>query len=1075
MAVPQNPPGGPPRGANTHGRGSTAPALLLTLAYGTVSALWIYFSDSLLVKVVSDPVLLGRISTWKGLLFVAVTSLLFFLFARTALTKRQDDIPSFGGEQSETPPPQASGVIPALVFFSLAVLFTGCAYLVFTRYEENSRAVIASRMEAIAHLKARQIENWLVERHHDAQTLTDNPFLGVRIQRWLARGAPDDAGLMRIQELFNNLIKVYGYRGVYLFDQEGRVRVSAGKARGFDPRQTALVRKAIDTNRIELDDIHWEKSAAGQQPDMGLISPFHPGGQGKAVNGSAVYLDIDPARELYPLLQDWPTPSSSAESLIVRRDGNEMVFLNELRHLKGSALKLRFPVDEPHLPVAIALRSKAGLVEGNDYRGVPVVTYIGRVAGTPWLLVAKIDKSEAFAQVQSLLQLVSALALVFIMATGLLIFLWWRQQQTHLQAAWYRTELERRALAVRLDNLTRHANDIILLVDDQMNIVDANDRAFETYGHDREKFLSLTLRDIRAPEAAHDLLEQWQQAGTPEGARFETIHRRSDSRNFPVEVSSRTIQIGGKDFKQSIIRDISDRKLAEEELRLSERNFRALSEQFHTLLDAMPDSIFLLDQDYRIIWANAAVTREFGGVPTGMQGTFCYACRNIRPEPCQDCPASRTFRSSQPDSGIITTRDRRVLDLRTVPLYTTDGRIRGVIEIARDITAHRQTEEQLHHAQKMEAIGTLAGGIAHDFNNLLTSIIGFGSLLQMKIADDDPLKSHVDHIMTAADRAAALTRSLLAYSRKESLELKLLDVNDIVATVERFLSRVIGEDIELTVIPADNPLTILGDRGEIEQVLMNLATNARDSMPGGGSLLIGVKNAEIDESFTSTHGYGSKGRFALITVSDTGSGMDEMVRERIFEPFFTTKELGRGTGLGLAIVYGIVTQHRGFINVTSEPGSGSTFRVYLPLAEGVPGRELPAASLSARGGGETVLLVEDSAEIRQFLRGLLTGSGYRVLEAADGEEAVDMFRENRNTIDLLLLDVIMPRKNGKQAFDEIRTVKPSVKALFMSGYTADVITRKGIDTEGIELIAKPFTPGSLLERIREVLDRDSQL
>jgi two-component system cell cycle sensor histidine kinase/response regulator CckA len=423
------------------------------------------------------------------------------------------------------------------------------------------------------------------------------------------------------------------------------------------------------------------------------------------------------------------------------------------------------------------------------------------------------------------------------------------------------------------------------------------------------------------------------------------------------------------------------------------------------------------------------------------------------------------------ENPIITkSGERRTISWRNSPI-TENGDVVGTISFGIDVTEHRKTEAQLIHAQKMEAIGTLAGGIAHDFNNILTTITGFGTLLTMNMAKDDPNRVKAEKILTAADRAAALTQGLLAYSRKEAVDLHPVDLNEIITKFDHFLSKIIGEDVELKIFPGEGELTILADIGQIEQVLMNLAVNARDAMPGGGSLLLRTEETEIDAGFVATHGYGKEGRYAIITVSDTGAGMDTVTLEHIFEPFFTTKEVGKGTGLGLAIVYGIIKQHQGFINAYSEQGKGTTFRIYLPLTGLSPEIAHHEPSTVVRGNGETVLLVEDNDEIRGFFRDLLNDNGYQVIEAVDGEEAVETFRLHRDQIRLLLLDIIMPRKNGKETYDEIHIIEPGVNALFMSGYTADIINRKGIDTEGLELISKPFSPLALLAKIREVLDR----
>lgn len=382
-----------------------------------------------------------------------------------------------------------------------------------------------------------------------------------------------------------------------------------------------------------------------------------------------------------------------------------------------------------------------------------------------------------------------------------------------------------------------------------------------------------------------------------------------------------------------------------------------------------------------------------------------------------------------------------------------------------------QLEVHLRHSQKQEAVGQLAGGVAHDFNNILTAIISYGTVLQMKLEAEDPLRQTTERILAAAGRAAVLTQSLLAFSRKQPVNLRALDLNELIRKGEKLLARLIREDIEFKVHLASEALIVMGDPGQIEQVLMNLITNARDAMPEGGILSIDTKVTMIDSEFASKHGYGDPGRYALMTVSDTGIGMDKEVQAKIFEPFFTTKEVGKGTGLGLAIVYGIIKQHKGFINVYSEPGVGTTFNIYLPAVKSDIEKMEQAEAQPPRGGTETILLAEDDEEVRNITRTFFEEFGYKVISAKDGVDAINKFTENRDNIKLAILDVIMPRKNGKEVYDRIISEKPNMKVLFVSGYTADIINEKGLLHEGLEFMSKPVSPAALLKKVREVLDK----
>lgn len=423
----------------------------------------------------------------------------------------------------------------------------------------------------------------------------------------------------------------------------------------------------------------------------------------------------------------------------------------------------------------------------------------------------------------------------------------------------------------------------------------------------------------------------------------------------------------------------------------------------------------------------------------------------------------------------IMTRDGRVRQIAwdNSVLRDHNGEVLGTASIGMDVTEHRKLEEQLRQAQKMEAVGQLAGGVAHDFNNILSAIVGYAHLGLMKLAQRDPMKDNLEQILAASERASALTQSLLSFSRKQVISPRPVDLNEIVKGLDKFLARLIREDIEIRMRCSGGCLSIFADKGQIEQMIINLITNARDAMPGGGRIMIDTGMLFMDGSFIDSHGFGKEGRYAFIYVSDTGQGMDEKTKRRIFEPFFTTKELGKGTGLGLSMAYGAIKQHNGYIDIYSEPGMGSTFKIYLPLLDGCAVPEDQTAEKTLQGpmekGSGTILVAEDDEQIRRLNATVLRGNGYDVIEAVDGEDAVRKFEKNAGDVRLLITDCIMPRKNGKEAYDEIRSKAPGIKAIFLSGYAQDVISNEGLLDDGINFIVKPVTPFSLLKKVKELL------
>jgi PAS domain S-box-containing protein len=558
---------------------------------------------------------------------------------------------------------------------------------------------------------------------------------------------------------------------------------------------------------------------------------------------------------------------------------------------------------------------------------------------------------------------------------------------------------------------------------------------------------------------------------------FDVLHRVSKG-----ELDARVSAVSGNELLEalkkvtnetigSIDREITDRKKAEEAL----SKLEALES---SILSAIPHAVIGL-RKRKIIFANEAVESVFGWRPEELLGRGTRVLyrtdreyeeigKHFYPVLEGQKTYSEEFACRRKDGSDILCK----VSASVIGKHLTEQEI---VVIYEDITERKQMErekyrleEQLFHALKMEAVGQLAGGIAHDFNNMLTAIIGYGSLLNTEVNRDARLSSYVRQILSAAERAAHLTNDLLTFSRKQIINPTPVNLEDVVKEVENLLSRVIGEDVELSKVLTNEDLIIMADSSQIGQVLMNLATNARDAMPDGGSLIISTSHIELDKEFIKT--YGKAGPYALLSFEDTGQGMDEKIKERIFEPFFTTKGVGKGTGLGLAMVYGIIKQHGGYINVYSEPGSGTTFKMYFPLAKSKVEEVKPLDPPPSSPGWETIMIVEDDVQVRNFMKEVLLKAGYSIIEAVDGEDALRVFHDNKDGIHLLLLDVIMPRKNGKDFYDEIKKTRTDMKVIFVSGYSAHIIYKQGILEEGLDFMSKPVQPEELLQKVRSLLD-----
>ncbi len=634
----------------------------------------------------------------------------------------------------------------------------------------------------------------------------------------------------------------------------------------------------------------------------------------------------------------------------------------------------------------------------------------------------------------------------------------------------------RRRLQLLMDNLPGMAYRCSVSPDWSMEVVSAGSLELTGYSPDEMTgrgaipFAELIHPDDRA------CVEETVSRAVERGERFELvyriIHAGGEVRWVWEQGQAVVGEAGGPEALEGFIADITDRKRVEEALEASE------SEK-ELILNSTSELVSYLDRDLRVLWANRAAGESVGESPEELVGRHCYGIWADGDEPCSDCPVLEAAEAGEPVSLEKRTPDGRWWSIRGYPVIDADGEVTGLVEFGQDITARREAEEarerleeQVERTQRLESIGRLAGGVAHDLNNLLTPILGYGEMLLEETLEGDPRRAPIEEVVRSSFRARDLVRQLLAFGRRQTMEFQRVDLGELLEDIESLLRRTIREDVEIEVAAAPDLPPVMGDPGQLEQVVMNLAVNARDAMPGGGRLSLSASLEMLDEGYVLSHEGVSVGPHVMLTVSDTGCGMERRVMQHIFEPFFTTKGKERGTGLGLATVYGIVKQHGGSINVYSEPGAGTTFRIYFPVAEGeAEERETGETEEADRGGSETVLLVEDEEQVRNLTRMILEQRGYSVLPAADGREALRVAEAHDGDIHLLLSDVVMPGMDCRELFGRLRELCPETRALYMSGYTDNVIAHHGIVDDGVEFLPKPFTIRALAAKVREVLDR----
>ena len=519
-----------------------------------------------------------------------------------------------------------------------------------------------------------------------------------------------------------------------------------------------------------------------------------------------------------------------------------------------------------------------------------------------------------------------------------------------------------------------------------------------------------------------------------------------------------------------ISHDITDRKRAEEEIRQSQQKLRIHLE--HT-----PLAVVEFDINFCVSAWNPSAERIFGYSREEAMGQHASFIVPGQYRQHVDQVWQDLLRNT---GGVRSTNDNITKDGRTIacewyntPLVDESGRVLGVASLAQDVTERFALEERLRQSQKMEAVGRLAGGVAHDFNNLLTVILGYTQIVADGVPPGSRLADSTAQIKSAADRASRITRQLLAFSRKQVLSPRIINLNDVMLNLDSLLRRLIGEDIEVLTVPANDLGSVKADPGQIEQVIMNLALNSRDAMPHGGKLTLETANAQLDETYAREHQPVEPGRYVMLAVSDTGMGMTAETQSRIFEPFYTTKEVGKGTGLGLSMVYGIVKQSGGYIWVYSEPDRGTTFKIYLPRLDQPAEMTSAEKRASVRRGTETILLVEDDPQLRQLSSSVLTHCGYKVLVAGTPEQGLEVCQANHRDIRLLVTDVVMPRMNGRQLAEQISKISPHIKVLYISGYTNNAIVHYGLLDSGLWFLPKPFTLSQLVAKVREVLDASS--
>lgn len=923
--------------------------------------------------------------------------------------------------------------------FAVSLIFielSGFYGIPFTGYQGRysiQKAEAYRDLESLADSKKELLQLWLNERRADTQLFAqDEAFRQAveRINRTLpGKGAPDVSNEIFRQKLSassdwqwlnrrlkeireshpNNAIDIISVKNGRVIACSRDEHVGENREGDQGYRDTA--------SRLNSEIIRTATDSNGRY-SLHISAPMNGMGAQSDETVAVITINTDLDGIVRPMVNSGVMPGRSGEVFLVNKEGQSLISLRYPRR-DGTTIK---PLSDrlQTQPVMLAINGGEGIIAADDYRDIPVLAayrHLRISADASWGMVVKMDQSEAFAQLRRTNYFIAALG---ILGCFLVMLLTW---------------ILSGRLARPIDLLHRAAKKI--------QAGDLTVRA-DVNSNDEVGILAASFNNmVTQIQGWHDELE--------------------------AQVSSRTEQL--ESSNRTLLAEMAERKQAVEALQQSEARFRELLENIQLIA-------VTLDPSGNVMFCNDYLLHLTGWQRHDVLGSNWFD-RFIPPE--LSTSVKQLF-SQGVESGNITghfenaiiTRDgtyRHIVWNNTV-LHGPDRSIAGIASIGVDVTDHRGVEEQLRQSQKMEAIGRLAGGVAHDFNNMLGVIMGYAEISMRNLSPDDKLRHRLNEILKAAQRSNEITRQLLAFSRKEVIAPKVVNLNALIIDTEKTLGRLIGEDIRLCFKPSTALWPVKADPSQIDQILINLAVNARDAMPDGGALTIETANIHLDATYCHHNIDAKPGDYVSISVSDTGCGMDSETCKHIFEPFFTTKEVGKGTGLGLATIYGIVTQNNGFINVYSEPGLGSTFTAYLPRTEET-GLQEAAASENIPTGSGTVMVVEDDPTVLAMTTDMLEQIGYTIITADNPAQAIKLCQDSALKIDLIISDVIMPTMNGREMVERIRNIRPDIRVLFMSGYTSDIIASKGVFESGMNFLMKPFNMTSLNDKINEVLREES--
>jgi PAS domain S-box-containing protein len=975
----------------------------------------------------------------------------------------------------------------AFIGFALCSCFSG--WLVYKQWEKNAIRERQRELLSIADLKVKQIAQWRSDNLSYGNRVGGNPLLGDEIL--LFRANPRNVKLRDNLTTWILLQKHYnGFKHVYVCDTAGAVLLADTNA-AYVPIHISResFHAIVAQKKAQLTELHHGELYSDIH--LSLIVPIiTKSGSREDITAVAIFV-IDPQQFLFPLIQSWPVPSKTSESLLIMRRGDSIVFANELRHRKNTALNLTFPLTNKTLPAVMAELGKTGIFEGRDYRNVPVLSALAHVPNSPWYLVAKVDKSEIFGTIHSAALLTLMIVLLFIILAGSLIVGYWHRYSKRMYRELYEKELNEKRVAEELNRtenkyrrLFENSNDAIFVFtinpDNTFNtFIDCNFIATEWLGYVRSELLQKTPHDIIAPEAKDSMYERDKQLIADGRFTCETLMRSKSGQRIPVEISAHVFDNEGVPTVFSITRNITERKNLIAELE-SER------EQLAVTLRSIGDAVISTDVYGKIMLMNRVAENLTGWSLAEARGKplpeVFTIINEITRQSCEN-PVEKVLRVGT----IITLANHTLLIARNgkeyviedsaAPIKDRQSKTVGVVLVFRDYTQKRQKDEYTIKSQKLESIGTLAAGIAHDFNNLLFGIFGYLDILHEQCVDNTTALQTISKVFTVYQRAQALTRQLLTFSKGSIINKVPLALSPVIRkTVEFALS---GSTIQPSIHCTPDLWTCYADESQMEQVIDNIIINARQAMPQGGTLDVTADNVVLENNMVHALKAGS---YVRIKIRDSGSGISVLHLSKIFDPFFTTK--AQGSGLGLAVCYSIMKKHDGHIDVQSTFGKGTEFTLYIPAfnhgnTAHADTQTNAASKLCNKADGNpvtscgSILVMDDEDFIRDLLQTMLVVKGYHVETVAEGKEAIALVKERMSEnepFDAYILDLTIPGgMGGQETVRLLREMIPNLKAIASSGYSDDPVMNAPREYGFVESIRKPYLNAELDAVLSRVL------